>query len=461
MDPMRLEGIARYGLGNQSHEIHACSPSTALLPLRPTGAAGNGDVMASATYALQRRRSILWWSGLLGPGIMVMLADTDAGSVITAAQSGAQWGYALLLPQLLLIPVVFAVQEMTVRLGVVTGKGHGALIREHFGLGWALLSAGTLFIACIGALITEFLGIAGVGQLFGIPPLVTVPAAALLLIVLVLTNGYSRVERLGIAIGLLELCFIVAAVLAHPQPHAVAQGLTRVPIAHASYMFLVAANVGAVIMPWMVFFQQGAVIDRGSRRQGVRSGSWDTLIGSILTQVVMGAVVVTTAATIGRSGIEASLTTVGQIAGSLSPFLGWNTARIVFGLGLVGASFVAALVVSLAAAWGVTEVTGWKHSLNDSPLQARGFYWLYVLGIVGSAVLVLAQTSPIHIALDVEVMNAMLLPVVLGFLLLLEARVLPRAARMTGAWRYTVWTLTGAMILLGLCTAVSAVGASV
>ena len=136
-----------------------------------------------------------------GPGLVVMLADTDAGSVITAAQSGAQWGYRMVLPQLILIPILYVVQEMTVRLGIVTGQGHGALIRARFGRGWAWVSAATLFASAIGALLTEFAGIAGVGELFRVSRWLTIPVATAALLGLMLTGSYRRVERIGIAVG--------------------------------------------------------------------------------------------------------------------------------------------------------------------------------------------------------------------------------------------------------------------
>lgn len=188
-----------------------------------------------------------------GPGLIVMLADTDAGCLITAAQSGAQWGYAMVLPQLLLIPILYAAQEMTVRLGIVTRKGHGELIRENFGKGWAWLSAGTLGISTIGALLTEFIGVAGVGELFGISKWVTIPAATILLIGIAFCGSYHRVEKIGVLIGLAELAFLVAMFMAKPQPSDFLQGLTTVPWKNSSYLYLVAANVGAVIMPWMIF----------------------------------------------------------------------------------------------------------------------------------------------------------------------------------------------------------------
>ncbi len=392
----------------------------------------------------------LCWLGVLGPGVMVMLADTDAGSVITAAQSGAQWGYSLLLPQLLLIPILFGIQEVTVRLGVVTRRGHGTLIRERFGFGWALLSAATLFVACMGAIVTEFSGIGGAGELFGLPRELTVGASVLLLLAVAFSGSYRRAERVGIALGALELLFIPAALLVHPKSTAVVHGMTNLPLGNHAYVYLLAANVGAVIMPWMVFFQQGAVVDKGLRRVDLVMSRWDTLLGSIATQLIMGAVVVASAATFAVRGSHASLDTVGSIAHSLAPFLGWDGARIFFGLGLVGASFVAALVVSLAGAWGVSEVFGWRHSLNDPVPHARHFYWLYATAVIGGAALVLCTRNLVNLAVDVEIMNAMLLPIVLGFLLVLEAKALPPADRMRGLHRLGVWGSAAVVCGLGL-----------
>ena len=169
---------------------------------------------AEPAEAVGSRRGLL---RVWGPGLIVMLADTDAGCLVTAAQSGASWGYALLIPQLLLIPILFMVQEITVRLGIVTGKGHGLLIREHFGRGWGYLSAGTLLLSSIGALLTEFAGIAGVGELFGVSRWFTIPVATVLLLAVALLGRYRRAERIGILVGLGELAFIVAMVLAGPN----------------------------------------------------------------------------------------------------------------------------------------------------------------------------------------------------------------------------------------------------
>lgn len=387
---------------------------------------------------------------VLGPGLIVMLADTDAGSVVTAAQSGARWGYQMVLPQILLIPMLYFIQEITIRLGAVTGEGHGALIRRHFGLGWALLSATTLFLSSIGALITEFAGIAGVGELFHISRWFTIPLVTVLLIVVAVAGSYNKAERVGIAVGLLELAFIPAVFLAHPVAQDVWHGVLSVPIHQPDYVFLLSANVGAVIMPWMIFYQQGAVIDKGLGPQHLRLARWDTAIGATLTQLIMIAVVVVLAATLHATPHTPPLDTVGEIAQGLEPYLGWGGTRILFGLGVLGAAFTAALVSSLAGAWGISEVFGWKHSLNDPVPHARLFYWMYSIAHIAGAVLVLASIDLVRLTVDVEVMNAMLLPIVLGFLLLLEAKSLPKPYRMRGFYKYLVWGLSTVVMLFGL-----------
>ncbi len=411
----------------------------------------------AAPVAGRRPRRLLLLLAVLGPGLMVMLADTDAGSVVTAAQSGARYGYRLVLLQLVLIPILYLVQEMTVRLGLATGKGHGALIRETFGSRWAWLSAGTLFVASVGALITEFAGVAGVGALYGIPRPVSVGVVAALLAWLLLGGRYKRVERIGIAIGSLELLFIPAALLARPDPASIASGLAHPFVAEQGFVLFIAANVGAVIMPWMVFYQQEAVIDRTGTRplpRPLRAARVDTMIGAVVTQLVMVAVLVAAAATIGRSNPGASLSTVGEIAGALTPALGARTANILFGMGMLGAAMIAALVVSLAGAWGVAEVLGWRHSLNDRPRQAAGFYALGLVGVLGGAMLVVFAPSLVSLSVDVEIMNALLLPVVLGFLLLLERRALPPSWRMRGGRQAITYLLSALVIALGLYVAV-------
>ncbi|MGH8303529.1 MAG: NRAMP family divalent metal transporter [Steroidobacteraceae bacterium] len=374
----------------------------------------------------------------MGPGIVVMLADTDVGSIITAAQSGVQWGYRLLLLQLLLMPVLYIVQELTVRLGIFTGKGHGELIRNTFGSGWAWVSVSGLGIATVGALMTEFSGVAGVGELFGVPRAVSLSIATVLLLAVVLTGSYRRVERVAIALGLFELAFFVVAWRAHPQGAELASGLAHMPVSDSAYLYLVAANIGAVIMPWMIFYQQSAVADKKLRPCHYRHAQYDTAFGAVIAQAVMAAVLIAAAATIGKLHTNASLNSIGDITKMLVPVLGPNVGRVVFGLGTIGAAMVAAIVVSLASAWGFGEVTGYRHSLEHHPLDAPWFYGIYAAAVIGGAVIVDLVPDLVALNIGVEVMNALMLPLVLGLLVLLAFKALPPEHRLRGPYAWLV-----------------------
>ncbi len=386
---------------------------------------------------------------IIGPGTMVMLADTDVGSVVTAAQSGVQWGYSMIVPELILVPILYLIQEITVRLGIITGRGHGQLIRERFGWGWALLSVSTLFLTSVGALITEFSGIAGVGVLVSVPSWLSVGFATIILVAIGISGRYQRVEWIGIGLGSLELAFVVTAIEARPRLSSLVHGLVSVPVSHSSYVFLLAANVGAVIMPWMIFYQQGAVIDKKWTAKDLKLARVDTAVGAIITQVLMIAVVVTAAATLGRLHINA-LQSIPQIANSLEVVMGKTPGKLIFGAGILGAGFVAALVASLAGAWGIGEAFGFNHSLNHKFREAPLFYTIYTVAHVAGAILVIASVDLVRLIVDVEVMNAMLLPIVLGFLMALEFKTLPDRFRMRGWYRNMVWLLSGVVMAFGV-----------
>ena len=396
---------------------------------------------------------------MLGPGLLVMLADTDVGSIITAGQSGVQWGYRLLLLQILLMPILYVVQELTVRLGIFTGKGHGELIRDIFGERWAWLSVTGLGVASIGALLTEFSGVAGVGELFGVPRDLGLSLAVVFLLVVVWTGSYRRVELVAIALGLFECAFFWIAYSSRPQAVELVQGLMQFPIGNTDYLYLMAANIGAVIMPWMIFFQQSAVADKKLDPEDYRSARWDTCLGAIATQLVMAAVLVATAATIGKVGGHSAggLDSVGQMAGELTPFLGPAVGRVVFGLAVMGAAMVAAIVVSLACAWGFGEVTGYKHSLAHHPSEAPWFYGVYIAAVVGGAIIVAEAPNLVSLNVAVEVMNALMLPLVLGFLVALATRALPQEHRLRGSYRWIVIGVSSLISVLGVYGGISGI----
>jgi Mn2+/Fe2+ NRAMP family transporter len=355
-----------------------------------------------------------------GPGLIVAFADTEAGSVTTAATSGAQFGMKLVLLQLLLIVPLFVVQEMTVRLGTVSGRGHAALIRDRYGLGWAWVSLGTMLVTNLAALVTEFIGIAGAALIFGIPAAPMVIVAATLLIGIAFSGRYRRAEYFALGLCLLELLFIPAAIAAHPSWSSVLHDgiLGSQPLGDKAYLLLVAGNIGAVIMPWMIFYQQSAVVDKKLRVEDMPMARVDTAIGAVATQLIMIAIIVTTAATLFVH--HQNVTDAAQAALALVPLTGAKWAGVAFGAGLLGAAMIGALVVSLATAWAFGEAFRWPCSLNFKCTEAKRFYGLYAAMVVVAAGIVLIPHLPlITITVYVEAFNAFVLPVVLTFLLVM------------------------------------------
>jgi len=403
-----------------------------------------------------RRHRLVAALAVVGPGLLVMLADTDVGSLITAAQSGAQWGYSLLTAQLVLIPILFVVQELTIRLGVFTGRGHGELIRDHFGRGWAWLSVTTLVIACAGAIVSEMSGIAGVAAIWGIPEPVATVAVAVFLIAMVVTGSYRRVERVAIAIGLFELVFLITMVLSDPSPDQIAAGMVDLPLANPDYLFLVSANIGAVIMPWMIFYQQSAVVDKGLTPSDLRTSRWDTAVGSVVTQVVMIGMLITCAATLWATGDQAvDLETVEQISTAITPHLGETGGRILFSLGMVGAALVAAIVASLTAAWGLGELTGYRRSIENTPREAPWFYAVFVSVLAIGIAVVASGANIVDLNIGIQVMNSLLLPIVLGFLIALARSALPADHRLRGWYGAVVVVVAGAVCLLAVYSGIA------
>jgi NRAMP (natural resistance-associated macrophage protein)-like metal ion transporter len=405
---------------------------------------------AEAPSSRIRIASVFRWIAVWGPGLLVMLADTDAGNVVTAAQAGARWGYRLLPLVMVLIPMLYMVQELTVRLGIATGRGYGELIRERFGIGWAWLATAGLAAAAIGSLVTEFTGVAGVGELYGLPRDLSLPLAAAALLAIVATGSYRRVERTALVIGLFELAFFIVAWVAHPDLASLAKDAVALPLGNREFLYLATAIIGASFNPWMVFYQQSATVDKKLRPDDMPAARADTAIGAILTQFLTAAVLIAAAATFASRDHRGSLASIGQISNALSPALGQGAGRLVFGIGVLGASFVAAIVSSLALAWGVGEVAGYRRSLEYRPFAAGWFYGLYALSVVGAAGLVWAVPDLVWLNIAAQVLNAFLLPLVIGFLVALAATVLPEKLRLSGWYLGLVVGIVAAVSLFAL-----------
>lgn len=385
-----------------------------------------------------------------GPGLLVMLADTDAGNIVTAAQAGASWGYRLAPLPLLLIPALAMVQELAVRIGVFGKCGFGELIRERLSRPWGCVAAAALVVATLSSLVTELTGIAGVGELFGASRWVILPLASLALVLVVLTGEYRRVERIALVFGLFELSFIVVAWQSHPAGAEMMREIANQKLGDFGYLYLGAGLIGATFNPWMIFYQASATAEIGLSSLHYRAARWETAAGAILTQVLTAAVLTAVAALLRHGGVGASLDNIGAISGALTPFLGETTGRLVFGAGVVGASMAAAIVSALACAWGLGEIFGLRRSLEREARHRLDFAGGYVLWVVGSAILVLLAPDLVSLSIGMQVMNAVLFPVIGVLLVVLAARALPESVRLRGWYLALTAATVGAVVIAGL-----------
>ena len=235
-------------------------------------------------------------------------------------------------------------------------------------------------------------------------------------------------------------------------------GAVDIPYRNPDYLYLAAANIGAVVMPWMVFYQQSAIADKRQGPEHLSAARWDTAIGALITQLIMAAVLVACAATIGRGNPEAALSTAGDMAQALTPFLGTTMGNLIFGLGVLGAGMVATIVVSLAFAWGLGEVAGYRQSLEMHPLEAHWFYGVYAFCVVTGALIVAVWPNLVALNVAVPVMNAFMLPLGLGFLIALAVKALPRAHRLRGVYLWVVVAVAVVTCALGVFGGLSGAG---
>ncbi|RDK00302.1 NRAMP family metal ion transporter [Paraburkholderia lacunae] len=391
----------------------------------------------------------LRWVASWGPGLLVMLADCDAGNVVTAAHAGAQWGLHLLVVLPGLIPLLYMVQELTVRLGIFTGRGHGELIRSNFGPLWAWISAIGLVIAVLGSLVTEFTGVAGVGEMYGVSRSVTLPLAVVALTAVVLTGSHRRVDKAAIVIGAFELTFFVVAWKAHPDIHDLFPQMTDLPLGNRQFGYLAAALIGATFNPWMVFYQQAAVADKKLTPRDYTAARVETAIGAVLTQLLTAAVLVAAAATLSGNGQPRALQSVGEISVALATVVGPHAGRVLFSAGVLGASMVAAIVCSLSLAWGLGEVAGYRRSLEDRPASAPWFYGVYVASVAGSAYVVWLAPNLVSLNVAAQVVNALMLPLVVGLLIALSVTALPHRHRPRGAYLWLVCGIAAVVCAAG------------
>jgi Mn2+/Fe2+ NRAMP family transporter len=388
-------------------------PSTPLA--RPTGKG-----LRSLPGRLRRLR--LWpYLAALGPGIIAAAAGNDAGGIATYSTVGAKYGYSMLWVMVVVTVLLLLVQEMCARMGAVTGKGLGDLIRERFGLRWSAFATLAFFVANAGTTITEFVGIGAAAELFGIPRWIAVPPMAALLWWLVTKGSYNRVEKLFIALSLVFFSYIISAFII---PHIswleighslITPDLTR--LGEAGYLSVLVALIGTTITPYMQLYVTSSVVEKGVTPADYKYERVDVISGSVFGSTVSIFIIIVTAATLFVA--HKDVTTAADAAQALVPIAG-PAAEELFGIGLFGASMLAAAVLPLATAYAVTEAIGFERGVSFSFREAPFFVGLFTFLIVlGTAVAMIPNISVVALLLFVQIVNGVLLPIELIFIMLL------------------------------------------
>lgn len=385
---------------------------------------------AAAPAAPARRRA--WWQSwrfrllaffaVFGPGFITANVDNDPGGILTYSQAGAKFGYILLWT---LIPTTIAlivVQEMAARMGAVTGKGLSDLIREEFGFRWTFFAMLILGLADFSNIVAEFAGLASGMGIFGVSKYLAVPLGAIIIWAIVIRGTYRPVERLLIIFSLVYIAYPISAFLAHPQwSRSLHDTLVPVVLHRGDYYLVVLGLIGTTITPWMQFYLQASVVEKGIGKREYSLSRWDVIIGCIITDVVAFFIVAACAATLHPAGIH-DITDAAQAALALKPLAG-RYAFLLFALGLVNASLLSAAILPLATSYNICEGLGFESGVNKRFGEAPVFYWLYTCLIgFGAGVVLIPHLPLIKVILFSQVANGILLPFVLVFMLILINR---------------------------------------
>jgi len=373
------------------------------------------------------RHRLLAFLAVVGPGLITSAADNDAGGVITYTQAGAMYRYDLLWVLVLITFVLAMIQEMCARMAVVTQKGLGELIRENFGVKWTMFALGALLIANLGVTVAEFAGIAVSLEVFGIPRHLSVPVAAFVIWLLVVKGTFRVVEKVFMALMVLYVTYVVSGILAHPDWGEVLRSIyaprfdsdNRTP----QFLFLTIAVIGTTITPWMQFFLQATVVDKGIRVEHYVYQKLDVFVGSFMTDLVSFFMIVAAAAMIydvHRGPVP--INNAADAAAALRP-VARGFAEKLFAIGLLGASTLAAAVVPLSTAYTYSEAFGWEIGVSRKLREAPVFYGVYTFSILFGVVVVLMPSMHlVNTMINAQAVNGILLPVILIFMLKLVNR---------------------------------------
>ena len=357
---------------------------------------------------------------VLGPGLVSGFADNDAGGITTYSLAGIQFGYALLWVILASQVVLFFTQEVGARLGIATGKGLMDLIRERWGVRWVAFAAALMLIANLGTTVAEFAGIGSALEIFGVPPQISSMLAAVAVVGFIALGSYSRVQYLFVGVGVMvSLGYAVSAMLAHPDWAQAASNLIRPDLsASPVYWLAVVGTVGTTITPWGQGFIQSYVADKGTRPDELPASRADIFLGALLTNLIAGFIVVACAATLWSTG-QTQIQTAADAAVALEPLAG-PAAGLLFAIGLLGASLLGLGVVPMASAYSTCEAFGWETGVNWNWREAPAFYGLLAFFIGFAALFIMIPGLPlVQVMFLSQVLNALLLPFILVFVMLL------------------------------------------
>jgi len=401
------------------------------------------------------RIRLLMFLAVIGPGFITANVDNDANGIYTYSAAGAQFGYLLLWT---IIPVTLSlivVQEMSARMGAVTGKGLSDLIREEYGLRITFFMMLGLVITNYGNVVGEFAGIASSLELFHISRYISVPVSAVVVWLLVVRGTYKSVEKVFLAASFFYFAYIIAGMLAGPSWKEAFVATYKPPHMGAfhdsSYIYMLIGVVGTTIAPWMQFYLQSSIVEKGITPREYKASRWDVIIGCLFTDIVAWFIIVACAATLYIHGVR-QIRDAADAAQALRPLAG-EYAYILFAAGLFNASLFAASILPISTAYTVCEGLGFESGVGHRFKDAKVFYWLYTLLLIaGGAVILLPNVPLVKISILSQVVNGAVLPFVLIFMLLLINKSDLMGQYVNGTW-FNIVAWGTAVIMIGLTVA--------
>ncbi|ODA42675.1 Nramp family divalent metal transporter [Desulfosporosinus sp. BG] len=404
---------------------------------------------------MNRKVRFALFFAVMGPGIVTAFADNDAGGIATYASAGAKYGYSLIFIMLISTVLLAIAQEISARTGAVTGRGLSDLIRENYGVKWTFFAMSVLLIANLGTTASEFSGIATSFEIFGVSKYISVPAMAFIIWWLVIKTDYGKMEKILLLLCLTFFSYVVSGIMVHPPwPQVFVESVTPTFSGTPAFLLMAIGVIGTTITPWGQFYVQSSVVDKGITAKDYHYTRWDVLIGTFFTGFIAFFIIVATAATLFVNKIP--IETAKDVALALKPLAG-QYATFLFAFGLLGASMLAAFVLPLSTAYAVCEAFGFEHGISKSHKEAPVFFGLYtVLIVLGAAIVLWPKLSLYHVMLTTQVVNGVLLPPILIFMVLIASKKSIMGEYVnTKFFNVISWTFTFILIFLTLLLLVS------